>query len=431
MFITNTYKHLTAYFQVEKKLLFLSQIGKKVDDSITGWAFNNQLNQIKERKKLAQKHVLDPEVLKEELSILANKENALHVYMKKVSLKNKLGMILTAFKINPLRSLIVRYLIHPAVSQLTLESQYQSNLDNSLNNSIRSASKIREVLNSFVGERHQIERKEIYTSDHQQLDACLFYANVFNKATPKPILVMSLGNFQTYEHSIILAYTYAVKYDINVLLYNPRGVGYSLGKEYTTDHAIKDFEAVIRYALTNYCTKPDGKIDYNNLAVYGHSLGGGISVNALEKLAKEKKLSSDGIGLIIHNHSFTSIAHVVGHSNKLLCKILEITLWLLGIHSLNCYTPLVNLKRKLAKNVLVTTTSTDQIITGLAQLAQTLKRNKSPDELKALHISLIDTHNLDHNEVLEYLDFDNKSDHENVLQFKNFNDQLMRWRQQI
>ena len=98
-------------------------------------------------------------------------------------------------------------------------------------------------------------------------------------------MVMSQGNFMAYENAYDTAKAYATKHNINIILYNPRGVGYSLGKERNTRQAITDCKAVINYALSNYCGD-----DPKHLGVYGHSLGGGITATALHEMRKNENL---------------------------------------------------------------------------------------------------------------------------------------------
>ena len=230
---------------------------------------------------------------------------------------------------------------------------------------------------------------QVYTKDHQQLDGMVVYEGAAMDKS-KPVVVMCLGNGMLYEDVIYYAKDIARNSHVNVLLYNPRGVGLSLGEEFTLDEAVEDCKAVIKYAQNELCGG-----DARRLGVFGLSLGGGISAEALKQLQGEKQLKK--IGLYINQNSFPSLhkfAEGSLHLNPLLGRI---ALAIVGLNPLNSGHTLAT--RKLAKHTTVITAEHDEVMTGPGCLSDYLQsvlssqnttNKKAKEDVKAKHEDLDD-----------------------------------------
>ena len=88
--------------------------------------------------------------------------------------------------------------------------------------------------------------------------------------------------------------------NVNVLIYDPRGSGLSLGRERSTDNGIEDCHAAMQYARKNLCQN-----DPKKLGLLGYSWGGGVSAAALKKFNPK---GEENVGLYINLRSF-SVMH--------------------------------------------------------------------------------------------------------------------------
>lgn len=311
--------------------------GKKIQDKIhtvlNRWAFGNQLEQLEAMSKTHP-----------DLAIA--KLRSLNTYMAGVSACEKvhLAFALRLEKINKLRTLLIRKLIHPATEQFTFDKV-----------SLRYPNTIYDINGGFF---------RVYTKDHQQLDGMVIYGDKFHH-NEKPVLVMSLGNAMMYEQVVDYARTIAEKHKVNVVLYNPRGVGLSLGQEFTLDEAVEDFKAVVNYAHRVLC---DGNSE--RLAVLGHSLGGGISAEALKQLQDEKLITK--IGLYINQNSFASLHDFAEGTLKINRILGRILLAIFGLQPLNSGNSLAT--RRLARHTAVITAENDQVMKGSSRLSQYLQK---------------------------------------------------------
>ncbi len=177
--------------------------------------------------------------------------------------------------------------------------------------------------------------------------------------------MMSAGNGFCYEQWLAQAERIARENNVDVLLYNPRGVGLSLGAEYDTDDAVEDCKAVIKYAL-----KDNG---WDEVGVFGLSLGGGITATALREMQNEQAVGR--IGLYINCESFPSIHECLKGMTGIPAIVCRIGLAILGINPLSGAEDLVN--RELADITAVITAEEDQIMKGEGRLANYLERYKN------------------------------------------------------
>lgn len=246
----------------------------------------------------------------------------------------------------------------------------------------------------------EAKKLNIYTKDHQQLDACVVYADKDNpQVSDKKMMVMVQGNLTSYEQAFSEAQAYAKKYGVNVLIYNPRGVGESLGKEYGTKDAVEDCKSVIKYAK-------DQGIDPKNLGVLGQSLGGGVSSTALKELIQEGDLPKDGVGLYINKHSFSSLhGFALGFANSkspLLLAIVKTCLTLIGFNTLNTHDNITNYQ--LANKVVVLTAEDDEVMTGIGKASESLQNDpKAKLKETASKLQFINVKGVTHNTDEEYV----------------------------
>lgn len=305
-------------------------------------AFGHQFDQIKSIKKMA------PEIASQKKTVLKN-------HIGNVSKREKIALVirLTVEKVNLIRSLLLNLFIHPAIRRKDFNHTNETCIYRAMN-----------VLNNE-------EIVDIFSKDHQLLNARVIYANAA-KDKNKLTMVLCTGNLGSLEFHIEEARRIAKFCDINVLIYNSRGLGLSLGKEYTLEEAVEDNKAAINHALENLC-------DHNpqRLCVFGISLGGGITATALKQLQKESGLPP--IGVYINHHSFTSLQHFVKGWVKIPALITRLGLAFIKINPLN--TGKILSTTQLAQKTIVVTCEKDSLMKGPGRLSKYLEKRPLPSEI--------------------------------------------------
>ncbi len=330
---------------------FISTLGEriheKVDALLTRLAFGRQLEQL-------------DIIGKKNPEIAAIKRDSLNEHIKTVSTVDKLTLALKLLveKINVIRTLTLRYALHPATSFCTYKqkiSEYRNYKGQELAYPVYNSQGLSVAMGRPIN---------FYSKDHQQLDGMILYKGPTLDKT-KPTLVMCPGNGMTYEDLRREALVIAEKNQANIVLYNARGVGLSLGDEFTTDEAVEDCKAALKYALTNLCDN-----DPDRLQAFGHSLGGGITAQALKELIHEKVF--ERIGVYFNHRSFASLPDCLEGLSGISAKISRVGFALLGLNPLNAADAL--LTTNLAKKVYVVTAENDQIMKNNGRLANYLQR---------------------------------------------------------
>ena len=182
---------------------------------------------------------------------------------------------------------------------------------------------------------------DFYTEDHQQLSGSIVYAEA-TKSKNKPVIVMAVARNAIYEEFLSEIQNIAKDNDVNILVYHSRGSGRSLGKERSTDNAIEDCHAAMKYAVDALCPHKDSR----QLGLMGYSWGGGVTAGGLEKFnEKENK----NIGLYINFRSFSSLHHY--GKSKIVKAIIKVALRIFKINPL--HTAKILSKSKLADKTVV------------------------------------------------------------------------------
>lgn len=223
------------------------------------------------------------------------------------------------------------------------------------------------------------KRLNFYTSNYDQIDGAVFYPKEKpEKGQPwqNRTLILVGGNGAFFEGHVLEARRIADKYGVNVVMYNGPGVGYSMGKEKDAGDAVDAFKGVFNQVNALVGGHP------NNIAVIGHSLGGGITTVGLGELVKEKVLKDDKVGMLVNYHSFSSLSGVVGgFAGRLLAPISRVAIKILGIGNLNAAKTLK--QHKVANKVVVVTAHGDSIMRRRGRLGKVLKilnKSKTPIE---------------------------------------------------
>jgi acetyl esterase/lipase len=141
--------------------------------------------------------------------------------------------------------------------------------------------------------------------------------------------------------------------------------------------------------------------DPKRLAVYGHSLGGGITANALEEMIKDRSLPTGGIGLYLNHHSFTSLSRVVKKASSFLSifgGLARSTITLAGHTNLKAKTVLS--RTRLADRVVIASAENDEIIRGMAQIGHRLQHHPKPVANDIIYV----TTPYNHHAETEYLE---------------------------
>lgn len=233
---------------------------KEIDD------IDQQLHTVQEKKTLLDEHV----------SKLTPSE------------KKKLMLQKIINKVMIVRTLIMQKIIYPASDPKTNRQQV---------NQIQSHHPIDEAVKNQTAKKIQF-----FSEDHQLIDGCLIYPDK-QQMDDRPVMVMVHGNDSIYEQHYALAKQYAEELNVNVLMFNPRSLGSSLGKMENSSDGVKDTKAAIQYALNQLSGNPA------RVGVFSHSLGGGFSAAALKQIHEENGIK---IGLYANVHSFTSMSDYAG-----------------------------------------------------------------------------------------------------------------------
>ena len=159
-----------------------------------------------------------------------------------------------------------------------------------------------------------------------------------------------------YEDFLEAAEQVARTQSVQVLLYNDRGVGASLGRQHSTGAAVRDARAALVFA----------KSRAQKVRVLGMSLGGGVMAQALANAAKAGELPHGDVEYFAICHSFTKLSQCVGQMlHPVIGAIARGLLWLMRIDNLDTQRALSN---RLAQRVLCFDAADDQIIRGKARL---------------------------------------------------------------
>ena len=199
----------------------------------------------------------------------------------------------------------------------------------------------------------------------------------------KPTLVMVPGNLMMAEELLLVAGRHVEDLGCNVLLYNSRGIGSSQGHETTINDAVADCEAAITFAA---------KMS-KSLAVWGFSLGGGITAEALKNLKKTPNVH-EKVQLYVNLKSFASLSRAAGSVAGALASplgtpakhVARKLMKQVGFNNLNSAKTLAAMD--LAPKVLVYSTSDDEMIAGAAKLSHGLQSKQAAPEVS--NITFVD-----------------------------------------
>lgn len=267
-------------------------------------------------------------------------------------------------RINIIRTFVMRRL-HSATSNKTFD-KVKNDRDDDYSIDYARDNKPKDYIENAPASHHAAYFN-FYNEDHQQLDGLIMYGDRTKAASANlPVIVLSAPRDGIYECLFGKARKIANANNVNVVLYNCRGTGLSLGKEYSTDDGIEDCRAAMEYAVTNFCNG-----DSKKLGVMGYSWGGGITTaGALKKYYDQ---TSQQIGLYINLRSFSSLNH---YFQSTVLKIISKGLFkMLGINPLNTAETLTS--TKLAKKTVVMRVEYDALMTDDFCLYNYLKENPS------------------------------------------------------
>ncbi|MCS5709252.1 alpha/beta fold hydrolase [Candidatus Berkiella cookevillensis] len=97
----------------------------------------------------------------------------------------------------------------------------------------------------------------------------------------KKYVVYGWGRSDCYEKNLERLATDTLNLRVHVLSFNYRGVGHSSGQPYTENDVAQDYYQQVKRLICEKNIKPE------DIYCYGHSLGGAISILAVDKLRKE------------------------------------------------------------------------------------------------------------------------------------------------
>ena len=232
-----------------------------------------------------------------------------------------------------------------------------------------------------------------HTDDNVQLSGLLVRAT---GAPGKPMMLMASGNASCAEAEFPVALAHARTFDVDVLLYNPRGVGLSLGDTTHPAQALLDCTAAIRKAA-----------EYSDrLCVWGCSLGGALTTRALRGLRDTHDAVLSKLQYTVCVNSFANLPSIMGQviTPRWLPSALGRgastgTLAMMGIDPLDTHATLQH--GGLGVPGLVCNSTADTMMHDTSSLAEALQ--ESQVELpENLHILEVDAGG--HNHYIDYLD---------------------------
>lgn len=225
----------------------------------------------------------------QQLHSVQEKKTLLNEHVSKLTSTDKKKLMLQKIinKVMVVRTLIMQKIIYPASDPKTNRQQVAQ---------IQNHHPIDEAVKNQTAKKIQF-----FSEDHQLIDGCLIYPD--QQQVDRPVMVMVHGNDSIYEQHYALAKQYAEELNVNVLMFNPRSLGNSLGNMENSSDGVKDTKAAIQYALNNLSGNPA------RVGVFSHSLGGGFSAAALKQIHEENGIK---IGLYANVHSFTSMSDYAG-----------------------------------------------------------------------------------------------------------------------
>lgn len=112
----------------------------------------------------------------------------------------------------------------------------------------------------------------------------------------KKWMIYFCPNAATYEELLDTTYRLAKNFGTNLLVFNYRGVGLSKSKPTSAFQLTQDGAAVVEYL------KSKQNVSNENLLLYGHSIGGGVSTTLMEYYPEAR---------IVNDRSFSSTNAVV------------------------------------------------------------------------------------------------------------------------
>lgn len=212
----------------------------------------------------------------------------------------------------------------------------------------------------------------VKTPDNVTLRGTIFHKS--SKPNAKTLLICS-GRSQVYQQggfAWLLKLIRDKHLDVNVVMYNPRGYGFSEG-EPSKDGFLFDAETMYQYIHQKLGVKED------NLYIYGFSLGG-ITATRLKALHPDTK------GKIIHERSFIdtnkqiyySVAKHVG-DNVFAALISTIINWIFHLFGWEG-NKLLEEWKSISSDKLVIAHKEDPFIPFKASLYQAIKENDLEDE---------------------------------------------------
>jgi predicted alpha/beta-fold hydrolase len=269
-----------------------------------------------------------------------------------------------------LRSFLMRTALHPAIAMYA------------------DGTGLADAQVGSLVQRGEARRVHFFTRDHVLLDGLVLRAGQGADSPSTPMLVVGLGNAMVYEQMIELCRPLTqAPYSVNVLLYNDRGIGKSLGRQTSTQQAVLDCRAALCFA----------KQHSQNLGVFGISLGGGVTAAALAQAQDAGEVVAQDVGVYINCHSFPSLSKCIGSLvNPWVGAFARGLFALLGINNLD--TAQVLQSRRLARDVVVLTASDDTIMRDSGRLAHALAHHTVDD------LELRESPGFGHNAVAAYFD---------------------------
>ena len=159
-------------------------------------------------------------------------------------------------------------------------------------------------LEMFTYARRHAQKPEVitfYTDDNVQLEGLVIRAG--GAPGTKPMMLMVSGNAGCAESEFEVAMAHSRAFDVDVMVYNPRGVGLSLGDTTHPAQALLDCTAAIRKAA-----------EYSErLCVWGCSLGGALTTRALRGLRESHDPAIKKLEFTVCLNSFPSLPTIMGH----------------------------------------------------------------------------------------------------------------------
>ena len=179
-----------------------------------------------------------------------------------------------------------------------------------------------------------------------------------------PLLLVANGSGGIYERSLDISHALAVAHNMQVLVYNPRGVGNSLGRICSPQDLVSDFRCMLQEALRRA----------PQVAVLARSMGGGTASEGLAQLQAAAPQQAARVGLLLLENTFSRFSAAAAHQVRVSPELMGVIYGALGFQDLSPARALPHCAKSM--RVVVSYIDNDAVIGEAAGLHQEVRQSR-------------------------------------------------------